>query len=259
MDFTLKQIREHQATPDTRRPDFLTHFLEAREKNPTLITEDLVNDYANTNVAGGSDTTAIILRTIFFQLSTQKHIGDRLLSEIKGTLKSRNLGTDVNTPITWAEGQGMPYLQALIKESLRWHPATAQIIPRIVPRGGVEMCGYYLPEGTQVGCNAWTVHRDKELYGQDADIFRPERWLEASDEHARKMGVSLFTFGAGKRACVGKNIALLEMSKFVPEAFRRFEIEVINPADYKISSTWLAVQKGFNVNLELRPQEPLLA
>jgi cytochrome P450 len=255
----MKQIREHETNTDKGRPDFLTHFLEAREKHPALITEDLVHDYANTNVAGGSDTTAIILRTIFFQLSTQKHIGDQVLTEIKAALKTRSPEMDIDTPITWAEAQGMPYLQACIKEALRWHPATAQIIPRIVPKGGVEICGYNLPEGTQVGCNAWTVHRDKELYGQDADDFRPERWLEATDEYARKMGVSMFTFGAGKRGCVGKNIAQLEMSKFVPEAFRRFEIDVINPADYKIVSTWLAVQKGFNVKLKLRAPGSLLA
>ena len=236
----------------------MTRFLEAREKHPDVINEDLVHDYANTNVAGGSDTTAIILRAMIYEFLTQAAIYNRFLDEIKSVLKARPLDKDLDAPITWAEGLKMTYFQACIKETLRYHPATAQILPRFVPKGGVQLCGKYLPEGTVVGCNAWTVHRDKVLYGDDADIFRPERWLEATPEHARKMETLLFTFGGGKRTCVGKNIAMLEITKFIPELFRRIEFQLIDPSRYKVTSTWLAPQTGLDVNMKTRSPRSLL-
>lgn len=258
LSFTLKQIREHESSPGGHHRDLLSRFLEARDKFPDIIDEDLLHDYANTNVAGGSDTTAIILRAMVYELLTQPAIHARFLEEIKTVLKARPNDKDIDAPISWAEGLSMTYYQACIKETLRYHPATAQILPRFVPKGGVHICGKYLPEGTIVGCNAWTVHRDKTLYGEDADIFRPERWLEAIPEHARKMEALLFTFGGGKRACVGKNIAMLEITKFVPELFRRIELELIDPSRYKVASTWLAVQGGLDVRMKMRSPSSLL-
>ncbi|EXJ87226.1 hypothetical protein A1O3_04185 [Capronia epimyces CBS 606.96] len=277
LGFTLKQIREHQKSSHSPSDshsgprDFLTRFLEAREKYPDIVDEGLVHDYANTNVAGGSDTTAIILRTLVHQFVTQRSILDKVLGEIGAALRARqapgdadpdpdpDADADMDRPITWAEGLKMTYYQACIKEALRFHPATAQILPRLVPAGGVELGGHYLPPGTVVGCNAWSVHRDPVLYGQDVDRYRPERWLEVSPDQARKMETSLLTFGAGKRACVGKNIAMLEITKFIPEFFRRFDVELVDPERWKITSTWLAVQSGLDVRLKVRPLESLLA
>ena len=236
----------------------MSRFLEARDKFPDIIDEDLLHDYANTNVAGGSDTTAIILRAMVYEFLIQPAIYAKFLGEIKTVLKARPDDKDMDAPISWAEGLKMTYYQACIKETLRYHPATAQILPRFVPKGGVQICGKFLPEGTVVGCNAWTVHRDKALYGEDADIFRPERWLEAIPEHARKMEALLFTFGGGKRACVGKNIAMLEITKFVPELFRRIEFELVDPSRYKVASTWLAVQDGLDVRMKTRSPSSLL-
>jgi len=59
-----------------------------------------------------------------------------------------------------------------------------------------------------VGMNAHVVHRDKGVFGEDADLFRPERWLE-SEARNKEMEKYLLTFGAGSRTCVGKNISLM--------------------------------------------------
>jgi hypothetical protein len=60
----------------------------------------------------------------------------------------------------------------------------------------------------QVGMNAHVVHRDKRVFGEDADLFNPERWLE-SEARNKEMEKYLLTFGAGSRTCVGKNISLM--------------------------------------------------
>jgi hypothetical protein len=80
----------------------------------------------------------------------------------------------------------MPYFQACVKEALRMHPAVGQLLERVVPQEGVTIRGVFLPGGTVVGMNPWVAARDKEIYGADADTFRPERWIQA-DEKALKL------------------------------------------------------------------------
>jgi cytochrome P450 len=81
-------------------------------------------------------------------------------------------------------------------------------MPRYPPKGGATICGEYFPETVQVGCNAHVIHHDKRVFGDDADSFNPERWLQ-SDSRNKEMEKYLITFGAGTRTCVGKNISLM--------------------------------------------------
>ena len=120
------------------------------------------------------------------------------------------------------------------------------------------MCGKFLPEGTVVGCNAWTVHRDKELYGEDADEWRPDRWLDADEARVRRMENLNFAFGGGSRLCIGKNIAMIEMTKFIAEFFRQYEVELVDPKRWKLRPGWLVVQTGLDVYLKLRDPKSLL-
>ncbi|KAI9640750.1 hypothetical protein NHQ30_011059 [Ciborinia camelliae] len=77
--------------------------------------------------------------------------------------------------------------------ALRVHANTGTILERVVPAEGVEIDGYHLPGGTIVGVNAWVIHRNNEIFGDDIDTFRPERWVEASDEKLSEMKRNLFS------------------------------------------------------------------
>jgi cytochrome P450 len=261
MKFTSKQISDHVEAHDPTRPDFLTKFLKTREKNPELMTDQRLATYANTNVSAGSDTTAISLREIVFRVLGSEKCLEIVISEISQVLKARSASSqeEFKKPITWNEGQSMIYFQAVLKECLRIHPGLGQIVPRDIPAGGLTICGTYLPEGTVVGCNAWTIHRDRGVFGEDADEFVPERWLNASDEHLRAMENAIFTFGAGSRICLGKNIALLEITKVVPELLRRFEISLVDPKRYILRPGWLVLQEGLDVKLKMRDQSVFIS
>ena len=76
----------------------------------------------------------------------------------------------------------MPYLQAVIKEAMRLHPATGLPLWRVVPDGGAEISGQYFPAGAVIGLNTWVAHYNEDVFGADAKQFRPERWLEAEKE-----------------------------------------------------------------------------
>jgi cytochrome P450 len=166
---------------------------------------------------------------------------------------------------------------ACIKEALRLHPAVAMPLERIVPPTGAQLgdSSHFLPGGTIVGMNPYVVNRDKGIFGLDAEVFRPERWLErpsvpsadgdarngedASEEYADegntketllRMDKTLLTFGAGSRYCIGKNISLLEMAKFVPQVLRRFELRWAGgkgKEEWEVETFWFAKQKGMGV------------
>lgn len=78
----------------------------------------------------------------------------------------------------------------------------------------------FIPGGTNIAYSAWAVHRSKAMYGADADIFRPERWLEAEGEELQATIRSVeLVFGTGKYRCLGKTITFLEFNKVFAEAW----------------------------------------
>lgn len=70
---------------------------------------------------------------------------------------------------------------------MRLCPANSVPLERIVPSGGLIVQNYYLPEGTNVSMSSYVVHRDPNIYGDDIDNFRPERWIDASPEELDRM------------------------------------------------------------------------
>jgi cytochrome P450 len=203
--------------------DFLSRFLEAHQKDPVFISNERVLALTVANMFAGSDTTAISLRSIFYNLLRNPSDMKKLLDELQRGHETGEL-TGENGLVRWNEVYELPFLSAVIKEALRCHPAAGLLLERVVPPQGLELCGERLPGGTIVGCNAWVIHQDAKIFGADADRFRPDRWIEASPEHKRVMENSLFSFGAGARTCIGKNISYLEMYKLVPAILQRFEV-----------------------------------
>ncbi|KAK5046573.1 hypothetical protein LTR84_007334 [Exophiala bonariae] len=235
----------------TRRRDFLSRFLEAGDKDPAFMTPERVLSLTSANVFAGSDTTAITLRAIFYYLLKNLHTLGALRKEI-AQAETDGVFTRDDKLVRWAEANSLPYLGAVIKESLRIHPAAGLPLERVVPHGGATICGRFFPAGTIVGCSAWTIHRDRGVFGEDVDVFRPERWLE-DPVRAAEMNQVLFSFGAGARTCAGKNISYLEMYKLVPAMLRTFDIQLAYPErEWKLDNRWFVKQSEFYVRLTTR-------
>lgn len=84
---------------------------------------------------------------------------------------------ELSNPVTFTEVSKMTYYHACMKEAMRLHPSCGQMLERVVPEGGATLSGAFLPQGTIVGVNPWVIGRDKAVYGENADDFVPERWL----------------------------------------------------------------------------------
>lgn len=114
----------------------------------------------------------------------------------------------LSSPIKYSETTSkLPYISACIKEGLRVHPSVGLSMQRHAPIGGIELAGKFIPAGYRVGVNPAVVHFDKDAFGEDSDLYRPERWL-VSTEKWKAMDRSMLIFGAGTRTCIGKNVRL---------------------------------------------------
>ncbi|KAG0134087.1 cytochrome P450 [Tuber indicum] len=158
---------------------------------------------ANPSSLAAPDTASVALRAILINLVRNRNVYNEVMAELTG-LKLSN-------PATWKELAGAPLLHAIVKETIRLHPPAGFNLPRAVPAGGRTLCGYYLPEGTTVGMSAWCVHANEDFWGKDTLEFKPERWLDP--ERAFKLDQYGLSFGQGARACLGKNIALVQLVK----------------------------------------------
>jgi hypothetical protein len=104
--------------------------------------------------------------------------------------------------------QSAPYLEAILKETLRRYPASTTSLQRVVPPGGRFLDGLYVPGGVVIGATPVSTNNDAEVFdaGQNYDVneWRPERWLEADADILSRMNHRLWTFGSGGRGCIGK-------------------------------------------------------
>ncbi len=160
----------------------------------------------------GADTTATGVRITLLHIVTSPRVYRTLTAEIDAATPH------VSSPITDAEAKELPYLQAVIKEGLRIWPPISSWLEKEVPPAGDVIEGRFVPGGTNIAIAGWAMQRDKSIYGADADVFRPERWLEADAEKLREMTRMLdLVFGYGRFGCLGRSIASIELNKVFVE------------------------------------------
>lgn len=241
-------------------PDFLQQTIESRvEGRPLSPVEELAN--ITLFIQAGADTTGSGLGATFRLLATHPEALARLRAEIDEA-DGKGLLSDI---VQYDETrEHLPYACAAIRESLRVNPPIPQILPRVAPAGGKQMVvvgggsgggddgvGFFVPAGTEMTTQGYVVQRDAGVFGADAGRFRPERWLVPEDEVAA-MEAASFVFGMGPRGCIGKDIALLEMHKLIPEVIRRFDIDIVREGRWLVRGGVAAHDPSFVVRLVSR-------
>jgi cytochrome P450 len=217
VNFTVKAMSA-RGDDGTVSNDILGRMKKTQAEKPDSIGYREIATHTSVNVFAGSDTTAIALRSIIYNLIMHPKCYHKLQDEID-EFKAQGKLSD---PVQMKDANEMPYLQAVMKEAMRLHPSVGLIMERHVPKGGAVIAGKFIPEGTIVGINPWVIHRDKSIYGDDAESFRPERWLEASSEQLKAMERCYLNFGAGSRTCIGKNISLMVIPPPPPLMSRKY-------------------------------------
>jgi len=231
-------------TGDGRR-DLMASLIQGHLKDPERFREGDVFAVAHGAIFAGSDSTASTMQSFFWHILDSAPVYQSIVREMETSVKDGVIPATGN--ISWSEAQNLPYLQACLKEAMRVRPAVGLNITRLVPPEGAELDGHKFPGGASIAVNGWVLHRDREVFGADADLFRPERWLE-DEENAKKMERYMFQFGGGSHLCIGRNLALLEINKVVPRLLREFRFELAHPGQpLRANSSFFVVQEGLEV------------
>ncbi|KAI1609118.1 cytochrome P450 [Exophiala viscosa] len=201
----VKSRMDAEKRGEKGRPDMLAHFLNMKraDGSPAKFNEVLAE--ALNLVGAGADTTSIAMRACVHAICLRPQVYRRLQAEIDDYY----VANDLKSGITYHQTQSLPYLVAVCKEAMRLLPSIVFQLLRHVPAEGMYVGKHYIPGGSEVGISPMAQNRDQDIWGPDADDFRPERWLE-SEERTRFLDSYNMTFGGnGPRMCVGKNIALV--------------------------------------------------
>jgi cytochrome P450 len=163
------------------REDMLAGFMKSKYPGTEIPVEPPeVVALASSVISAGSDTTAIALDAFFYYILTNNAVYDRVQREVDAAYDAGVLRD--GEPVRYAQGVKLEYLLACVKESMRLITPFVMDMLRVVPQAGLRAGKWFLPAGTEVGTNSYAFHRNKEAFGEDAENFRPERWIGLSAE-----------------------------------------------------------------------------
>ncbi|KAL6649969.1 hypothetical protein ACP70R_014193 [Stipagrostis hirtigluma subsp. patula] len=181
--------------------DIVDLLLELAD-DPSLevpIGRDGVKGFALDFVAGGTDTSAVVVEWAMSELLRNHKLLAKATEEL-----DRVIGDD--RLVQEGDIANLPYIEAIVKETMRLHPVTPMLAPRLC-REDTSMDGYDIPAGTLVFVNVWAIGRDAAVWGDTAEEFRPERFV-GSGVDVKGQDLELLPFGSGRRMCPGYGLGL---------------------------------------------------
>ncbi|KAH7854342.1 hypothetical protein Vadar_012759 [Vaccinium darrowii] len=215
------QQKKHSGTEKVNKKDFMDAILEYEgdgqgrldkisERNATIIILEMF--------FAGSETTSSTVEWAMVELLRQPDSMRKVREEI-----ARVIGPDKK--VEEKNIDDLPYLVAVVKETLRLHPATPLLLPRNAMEDSNYM-GYQIPKNTQVIVNAWAIGRDPESW-DDPLSFKPERFLSKKIEY-KGQNFELIPFGSGRRICPGFALAHRVVHLALASLIQSFDWEVSN-------------------------------
>ncbi|MCJ1396047.1 hypothetical protein MMC18_008934 [Xylographa bjoerkii] len=170
----------------------------------------------------GRDTTASLLSNVWFTLSQRPDIYAHIREEVDA------LDSD---SVTFETLKDMKYLRAVMNESLRLYPLVPlngrqAIVDTVLPMGGGKdgLSPCLIPKGQTVVWSLYAMHRRTDLFGEDANIFRPERWLDDGEKKGLRVGWNYLPFNGGPRVCIGQQLALTETAYMTVRLMQEFSM-----------------------------------
>ncbi|KAI0265869.1 high nitrogen upregulated cytochrome P450 monooxygenase 2 [Gloeopeniophorella convolvens] len=203
-------------------------------------------------IIAGSDTTSTTMTAVIYYLIRHPAVYERLLKEIDEAFPTGE------EPLDATRLSGLQWLNACITESLRLQPAVPSGSQRSVSheRGPRIFGTHVIPEQTQIAIHTYSVHRDpRNFYSPDA--FKPERWLAGDSPDGAHNPTAFFPFSLGPTACVGKNLALMEMRMVVCLLLRRFRFSAapgmpLEDWEDSVKDLFVMYRGPFTIEISLR-------
>lgn len=191
------------------------------------FTEENLVDQMMTFLLAGHETTSTALQWVIYTLCIHPKIQSRLRSEIRSSLPSSLLQDP--SQITAPQIDSLPYLNAVCNEVLRFYPPVPLTIREACR--DTSIANHPIPKGTLVLLSPDATNHDVDLWGPDAGVFDPERWLAPGKAKTggAESNYALSTFIHGPRSCIGQGFSKSELACLVAAMVGRFEMELEDP------------------------------
>ena len=223
--FIEKRLKELEEQGKMKPNGGKVGFFEFLLSSGNLTKEDLLGSVIEI-LFGGVDTISNTMQWVIYMMARNPDKQAILRQEVLSVLGEQNHAS----PDTIAQ---MPYLRAWVRETLRLYPPL-MILTRITSKDLI-LSGYQIPAGTELHLLAYQMSRDESVF-EEPNVFRPERWLrgkKVSLQNSKfveaKEVFSSLPFGFGRRMCIGRRIAELELHLLLARIVQQFEIRY--PAD----------------------------
>uniref|UniRef100_A0ACD6AJ25 Uncharacterized protein n=1 Tax=Avena sativa TaxID=4498 RepID=A0ACD6AJ25_AVESA len=212
-----------------KKEDILSRFLLEREKDPGCFDNKYLRDITLNFVIAGRDTSAGTLSWFLYVLCRNQHIQDKIAREVREATTGdgdRAVGIQEFTScLTEGAINSMQYLHAALTETLRLYPAVPIDVKRCFSDDTLPD-GYEVKKGDMVTYQPYPMGRMKFLWGDDAEEFRPERWLDDHGVFVPESPFKFTAFQAGPRICLGKEFAYRQMKIFAAVLLYLFRFEM---------------------------------
>lgn len=226
------------------RKDIVADLIQLHKDRPEF-NEQYLRRMAITNFGAGHETMTSTLISVLAMIGTHGEVQKRIAGEVRHSPDTLNYDAAARLEFT----------QASIKEAQRLHPVIGMSLPRSVPAEGMEVDGLRVPAGTTVGCNPVSLHRNPEIFGHDAEIYRPDRWLSGENDKKDMERYNLI-YGGGARTCPGRYLAEMLVFKIVLALLRHFEIRIVVPLEEEMPYFFMAMLTGVRVRFVPRVERP---
>ena len=213
MDSLIYGIISDRKKDTQPRNDLLSLLMGAMNEDGSQMTERQVRDESMTLFVAGHETTALSLSWTWYLLGENPEAEARLHQELHAVLAGR--------PAEVSDLENLPYLNAVVHESLRLYPP-AFVMARMNVEP-VRFGGYEFPPGTTLLASQWVMHRDARIFDQP-ERFLPERWLDGLE--SRLPPGAYFPFGDGPRRCIGQGFAQLETALVIAAIAQKFRFRL---------------------------------
>ncbi|XP_062224068.1 cytochrome P450 98A1-like isoform X2 [Phragmites australis] len=209
---TVKIMEEHARALKQRGAK--QHFVDAlfTLRDQYDLSDDTVIGLLWDMITAGMDTTVISVEWAMAELVRNPRVQEKLQEEL-----DRVIGHD--RVLLETDFQNLPYLQAVVKESLRLHPPTPLMLPHKASTR-VKIAGYDIPKGANVIVNVWAVARDPKVWDNPLE-FRPERFLQENID-IKGADFRVLPFGAGRRVCPGAQLGINLVASMIGHMLHHF-------------------------------------
>ncbi|KAJ4286591.1 hypothetical protein N0V88_007953 [Collariella sp. IMI 366227] len=244
MNDSIGAKMRHRMGIEEERCDLMEVMIKKRDELE-LDFEGLKSNALAVAVGGLEPTAGVMAGATFFLLMNPE-ILEKVKQEVRSAFKTAD-------DITLASVNRLPYMLACINEAMRLHPPAVSNIPRDVHEGGEVIAGRFVPEGTIIEIQFYSMNHSS-LHWRDPFVYRPERWLNKVDNETGEVQdtdkqngsgdhlQAMNPFGLGPRDCIGRNLAYAEIRMVLARLLVEFDWRLAEE-----SRKWLSQNRAYTV------------